>query len=56
MTYDDLQDYVVYQCYCSWDIFMENVLDNGYDKEWLKKAVSECKDKKDLRKLVGEFI
>lgn len=56
MTMDNLYDYVVYDCYCLYDLFLENVLDMGISKKELKVMVEECKDKKDLRKLVHRFI
>jgi len=52
----ELQNIVVYDCYCLWDMFLENVADAGWSRSQLNAAADECKSKRDLRCLVNQFI
>ena len=53
----ELQEYVVGDCYCLWDLFLENVENEGWTLERLTVEADKCVgDRKALRKLVGQFI
>lgn len=51
---DILQDIVINECYCLWDLFIENV--NNAGQYEFREKFQKCNSREELRKLVNQYI
>lgn len=49
-----IQEYVIYNCYCIWDLFWENVTNDSISV--FKSKVEKATTEKELKRIVHEYI